>query len=186
MKLLKEIFQRALNKIAFIAPGGWSIRPWLHRLRGVKIGKNVWIGQYVYFDELHSEKISIGDNTSIGLRVSLFTHFYWGRKFKNEDVGSIEIGKNVFIGPNCVILPNVHIAEGSVIKAGSVVGKNVPANVYWGTDSGRQLAKVTVPLTKDHSYQEFIHGLRPIRQNNHFRTPPSPDDLPIPSAEDPK
>ena len=73
-----------------------------------------------------------------------------------------------------------------MIKAGSVVGKNVPANVYWGTDSGRQLAKVTVPLTKDHSYQEFIHGLRPIRQNNHFRTPPSPDDLPTPSAEDPK
>ena len=176
MKLLIEIYQRLLNKLAFISPGGGSIRPWLHRMRGVKIGKNVWIGQYVYFDELHSDQISIGDNCSIGLRVSLFTHFYWGRKRSTDSAGSIKIGNNVFIGPNCVILPNVHIHDGAVIKAGSVIAKSIPANVYWGTDSGRPLARVTVPLTRDHSYQEFIHGLRPIRQNTGETKPPTTEE----------
>jgi hypothetical protein len=45
--------------MAFLFPGGDTLRPWLHRRRGVKIGKNVWISQYVYIDELHPEALTI-------------------------------------------------------------------------------------------------------------------------------
>ena len=48
-----HLLNRVLNKIAFIVPGGYCLRPRLHRLRGVKMGRNVWISQYVYIDELH-------------------------------------------------------------------------------------------------------------------------------------
>src|SRR5579871_2019095 len=119
--ILRSIFQRILHKIAFVAPGGSSIRPWLHRMRGVKVGKNVWISQYVYIDELHPEAVTIGDNCSIGLRVSIFAHFYWGGKRSIDEAGPVVIENDVFIGPHVVILPNVHVGHGAVIKAGTAL-----------------------------------------------------------------
>ena len=108
------------------------MRPALHRLRGVKIGRNVWISQYVYIDEIHPDAVSIGDNCTIGIRTSILTHFYWGPRRKDYDAGKVVIGKDVFIGPHCVVLPGVSIGEGSVIMAGSVVAKDVPAHTFWG------------------------------------------------------
>jgi hypothetical protein len=55
--MLKNILNRILHKAAFVLPGGYSLRPWLHRLRGAHIGKDVWISQYVYLDELHPEGV---------------------------------------------------------------------------------------------------------------------------------
>jgi acetyltransferase-like isoleucine patch superfamily enzyme len=71
--MLSEFCCRLLNKMAFLSPGGSSIRPLLQRRRGATIGRNVWISQYVYLDELHPEAIIIGDNVSIGLRTSTDT-----------------------------------------------------------------------------------------------------------------
>ena len=154
--------KRILHKLALVLPGGSSLRPWLHRLRGARIGHNVWIGQFVYIDELHPEQLTIGDNCTIGLRTSIFTHFYWGPRRKPEG-GKVVVEKDVFIGPHCVILPNVRIGQGSVIKAGTVVTRNVPAYTLWGTPAGEPLGRVTVPLTPEHNYAEFVRGLRPAR-----------------------
>lgn len=41
----------------------------------------------------------------------------------------VHIGDNVWIGANAVILPGITIGENSVIGAGSVVTKDIPANV---------------------------------------------------------
>ncbi len=159
-----SLINRLINKIAAIAPGGGTIRPWLHRIRGVKIGKNVWISQLVYIDELHPEAITIGDNSTVGLRTSIFAHFYWGGRRKNG-YGEVFIGKDVFIGPHCLILPNVRIEDGAVIKGGTVVSKNVPTYTLYGAPPAVPLGRVTVPLTPKHSYEEFIQGLRPIRRS---------------------
>ena len=91
----------------------------------MKIGKNVWIAQLVYLDELHPADITIGDNCTIGLRTSIFTHFYWGPR-RPESNGRVVIEQDVRIGPHCVILPNVKIGEGAVIRAGSVASRNIP------------------------------------------------------------
>ncbi|RLB76932.1 MAG: acyltransferase, partial [Deltaproteobacteria bacterium] len=77
MNMLLNFRNRVLHKLSVILPGGYTIRPGLHRLRGVRIGKNVWISQKVYIDELHPKAVSIGDNCTIGLRTSIFTHLYW-------------------------------------------------------------------------------------------------------------
>ena len=42
---------------------------------------------------------------------------------------SIEIGKNVWIGASTIILKGVSIGENSIVSAGSVVSKDIPANV---------------------------------------------------------
>jgi acetyltransferase-like isoleucine patch superfamily enzyme len=152
---------RLLHKLAFVVPGGYTLRPWLHRLRGAKIGKNVWIAQLVYLDEIHPTEVTIGDNCTIGYRTSIFTHFYWGSRRPNCG-GRVVIERDVFIGPHCVILPNVKIGEGAVIRAGSVVTRNVPQHVFWGSPPGECLGIATVTLTGEHTYEEFARGIRPL------------------------
>lgn len=41
----------------------------------------------------------------------------------------VYIGKNVWLGAGCIIMPGVHIGENTVVGAGSVVTKDLPANV---------------------------------------------------------
>ena len=161
-----RLFNRLLNRLAFVFPGGHSVRPWLQKRRGARIGRNIWISRYVYFDELHPEAITIGDNSTIGLRSSIFTHFYWGPRRSQNGYSEVVIEKNVFIGPHCLILPGVRIGEGAVIKGGSVVSRNVPPYTFWGPPSSGPLARVTVPLTPESSYDQFIRGLKPIRNKN--------------------
>lgn len=165
-KMAACLLNRVLHKIAYIAPGGYSLRPRLHRLRGVKMGRNVWISQLVYIDELHPEAVTIKDNVTIGLRTSIFTHMYWGNRRSEGGYKEVVIEKNAFIGPHCLILPGVHVGEGAVVKGGSVLARNVPAHVFWGAAEPSAIAKVIVPLTAEHSYEEFVRGLRPIRKAN--------------------
>jgi acetyltransferase-like isoleucine patch superfamily enzyme len=158
--MFSNLLGRVIHKLAFVAPGGDTLRPWLHRLRGAKIGKKVWIAQLVYLDELHPADVTIGDNCTIGLRTSIFTHFYWGPR-RPESNGRVVIEKDVFIGPHCVILPNVKIGEGAVIRAGTVVSRNVPPHAFWGSPPSELLGIATVALTAEHSYDEFARGLKP-------------------------
>lgn len=138
-------------------------------MRGAKIGKHVWISHFVYIDDLHPDGISIGENCTIGLRTTIFAHLYWG-PLRYEDKAKVIIEKNVFIGPHCIILPNVRIGEGAVIKAGTVVSRNVPPHTLWGSPSAEVVGEATVPLTAEHSYEEFVQGMRlrikPSRRSN--------------------
>ena len=156
---------RLLHKVAFVAPGGGSFRPWLHRLRGVRLGPNVWIGQFVYLDELHPADLTVGANTTIGMRTSLFAHFYWGRR-RAKSNGKIVVGSDVFIGPHCVILPNVRIGDGAVIRAGTVVSRNVPAHAFYGPPPAEVLGTAAIPLTSRTGYEEFSRGLQMRRRNS--------------------
>ena len=162
MSLMRNLLNRVLHKVAMIAPGGNRVRPLLHRLRGVHLGTHVWISQYVYLDELHPEVITIGSHSSIGLRTSVITHLYWGRRRSSEHAGPVCIGEHVFIGPHCVILPNVRIGDGAVIPAGTVVSKNVPAQTVWRAAAAGPVAHASVPLADDTSYDLFRKGLRPF------------------------
>jgi acetyltransferase-like isoleucine patch superfamily enzyme len=150
----------ALHRLAMVCPGGANVRPRLHRWRGAEIGSNVWIGLYVYIDDVHPEALAIGDNCTIGIRTSIITHFYWGPRQPVSN-GKVIIERDVFIGPHCVILPNVTIGEGSVIQAGSAVSRSVPPRTFWGSPAAGPLGAVTVPLTATHGYMAFLRGIRP-------------------------
>ena len=94
---LPLLLSRVACRIAFVAPGGHSLRPWLQRLRGVVIGNNLWIGQFVYIDEIHPADVTIGDNCTIGLRTSIISHFYSGPRRPTSN-GKVVIENDVLLG----------------------------------------------------------------------------------------
>lgn len=91
------------------------------------IGKNVTIGKNcnVQAHVTISNGCEIGDNVFIGPNSSILNDKF---PFSNRITSPI-ICDNVIIGGCAVILPDITIGENSVVAAGSVVTKDVPAGV---------------------------------------------------------
>jgi len=159
--LFTRIINRVLHTMARNLPGSMTVRPFLHRLRGVKIHKNVFIGDDVYIENEYPEVIEIHENAAITLRTMLMAH--------QTGTGKLIIGKDVYIGIGCVITcpPNhtLSIGEGSVIAAHSVISKSIPPFSFVASPEAKRIAKVTVPFIKGVTYDDFIAGLVPIKRN---------------------
>ncbi|MBO5287268.1 MAG: sugar O-acetyltransferase [Clostridia bacterium] len=113
---------------------GSYIEPPLHANWG---GKHVHFGKCVYanfnltlVDDAH---IYVGDNTMIGPNVVITTASHpidpELRQRTTQFNLDVHIGKNVWIGAGCIILPGITIGDDSVIGAGSIVTKDIPAGV---------------------------------------------------------
>jgi acetyltransferase-like isoleucine patch superfamily enzyme len=156
--ILRRIANRILGVVARWTPGSTTVRPFLHRLRGVRIKGRVFIGDDVYMENEYPECIEMEDGVQICLRSVLVAH--------NHGVGTILLRKNSFIGANCVIIAAprraLTIGEGAVITAGSVIASDVPAGTLFGMDKAKPLARATVPFTMEATFQEFLGGLRPL------------------------
>lgn len=97
--------------------------------KGLQVGNNVIIQQGCFLDPSHCFLISIGDYTTLAPNVRLIAHdASMKRLFGYTRIGRITIGCNCFIGDSTIILPGVSIGDGTIIGAGSVVVKNIPAN----------------------------------------------------------
>ncbi|MGD1455370.1 sugar O-acetyltransferase [Vibrio harveyi] len=95
------------------------------------LGDNVYANfNLTLVDETH---IYIGDHVMIGPNVTIATAGHPIDPELRRDIAQfnipVHIGNNVWIGANSVVLPGVTIGENSVIGAGSVVTKDIPANV---------------------------------------------------------
>ena len=58
--LFRRVVQRMLHFLARVLPGATSLRPLLHRWRGVSVGRDVFIGDEVYLESEYPEAIEIG------------------------------------------------------------------------------------------------------------------------------
>ena len=65
---------RVLHLVARFSPGTITLRPFLHRMRGVKISGQVFIGEEVYLENEYPECIEIHDEVVIALRVTMVAH----------------------------------------------------------------------------------------------------------------
>lgn len=156
--LLRRIINRILHLIAQFGPGATTLRPFLHKLRGIKIHGNVFIGDQVYLENEYPEMVEIHDGVQLALRTIIMCHF--------RGTGKVIIEPNVWIGPNCVIAAptgrTLTIGEGSVIAASSVVTRDVPRFMFVGGSPAKPIARVTTPMTLYTTYEDFKKGLVPL------------------------
>ncbi len=132
-KDMDKRFAKLQDMFAEIGEGSY-IEPPLHANFG---GKHVHFGKNVYanynltmVDDSH---IYVGDNTMIGPNVTIATAGHpidpALRDVQAQFNMEVHIGRNVWIGGGCVLLPGVSIGDNTVIGAGSIVTKDIPANV---------------------------------------------------------
>lgn len=110
------------------------IEPPLHSNFG---GRHCHFGKYVYANfnltMVDDTDIYVGDNTMLAPNVVLATAAHpilpqlrsQGYQYNLP----VKIGKNCWLGAGVIVLPGVTIGDNSVIGAGSVVTKDIPANV---------------------------------------------------------
>jgi acetyltransferase-like isoleucine patch superfamily enzyme len=83
---------------AEVEPTVETLRVALHRARGVRIGRGVWIGYDVILDTSRPHLITIEDGSSIGMRVTVIAHF--------RETQGVKIERDAFVGPGVIILPS--------------------------------------------------------------------------------
>jgi oxalate---CoA ligase len=154
---------RLFQYVALYIPGYKSTRVWLHRMRGVTIGKNVSIGLSALIETAYPRLVFIGDNVTIGMRAIVIGHL----RDSTADARSshrytVRIEDNVYIGPGVIVLPNVTIGHGAVVSAGSVVSRSVPPQTLVQGNPAKPIAHCRVSLGGGVSYEEFVRGLTPI------------------------
>ena len=101
-------------------------------------GKNIHIGNQVFINAdckfQDQGGIYIDDGALIGHGVVLATlnHDMDPEKRQQLHPAPLHIGKRVWVGANATILPGVTIGDNSVVAAGAVVTKDVPADTVVG------------------------------------------------------
>lgn len=101
-------------------------------------GYNIHTGENVFFNfncvVLDVMPVHIGSRTLFGPNVQLYTATHPMNHIERagglELAKPITIGEDVWVGGSAVICPGVTIGDRSVIGAGSVVTKDIPADVF--------------------------------------------------------
>ena len=114
-------------------------------------GKQISIGKRFFanfnFTVLDEARVTIGDDCFIGPNVSIYTACHSTdpveRNSRQEWARPVTIGHNVWIGGSVTILPGVTVGDNSIVGAGAVVTKDVPANVIVVGNPARVLRQIT-------------------------------------------
>lgn len=137
-----------------------KLRPKTLRKLGAKVGKDVFIGDYVRVDLNHADLITIEDGVHIAGDVRLLCHKKDLSNYRVGDIygqqpykyGPIHLCKNCAIGTGALVMPGVTVGEGAIVGAGAMVTKDIPA---WTMALGRP-AKVVKEIPKR---EENVQGV---------------------------
>jgi len=140
---------------------------WIEPPLRMAYGKNTHIGENFYANFnltiIDDIEVYIGDNVMIAPNVTITPTGHPVdpelRKGGTQFSIPINIGNDVWIGSNVVILPGVTIGENSVIGAGSIVTKDIPANVVAVGSPCRVLRKIG-QHDKEYYYKDRVLNIK--------------------------
>src|SRR5437868_12014106 len=105
--LFPALTNRLFQLLARNAPGATNLRVWLNRWRGVKIGKNVWIGYDAVIETSRPDLVTICDGAAIQIRATIIAHF--------REQRGVVIEEGATVGAGAIILPNVTVGRGAMV-----------------------------------------------------------------------
>lgn len=131
-----------MNSVLLSPVAPRKLRPWVLRKIGCHVGKDVFIGAGIYIDAGHADLIYIDDHAHVTAKTVLLCHkkdlgkYYIGDDYAKLPyrTGKIHLKKGCSTGTGTLIMPGVTIGEGSIVGAGSLVTKDIPA---WTIATGR-------------------------------------------------
>lgn len=138
-ELVQELFAEA-GENAYVEPPFYCDYG-----RNTKVGKNFYCNYDCVF--LDCGPITIGENVMFGPKVALYAVNHpidpEVRATNWDYPEPITIGNNVWIGGSTVVCPGATIGDNTVIGAGSVVTKDIPANVVAAGNPCRVIRTIT-------------------------------------------
>lgn len=139
---IRRLFSRLIGKPV---PDTFRVFPPFYS----ECGKNIFIGENVFINccchfQDHGG-IYIGDGSLIGSNVVMATINHGQNLINRTDnyPAPIHIGKKVWIGSHATILQGVTIGDNSIVAAGAVVTKDIPANTVAGGVPAKILKTIT-------------------------------------------
>ena len=149
MGLVKSFIGKILQCIAMThLPIGGKLRCRIERLRGVNIGKHVFLAGGNILDRVRPDLITIEDYVSLAGGVYILTHSNPTTPLRDllgetaHVIKPVHIKKGAWIAINVVILPGVTIGENAIVAAGSVVTKDVPPYTIVGGSPAKEIKRI--------------------------------------------
>lgn len=136
-RILEELF----------GAGGEDV--WLQPPFFCDYGTNILLGKKCFFNfnciVLDVCRVTVGDHTLFGPAVQVYTatHPLEAELRRKQEYGKpVTIGSDVWLGGGAIICPGVTIGSRSVIGAGSVVTRDIPAAVFAAGNPCRVVRKL--------------------------------------------
>ena len=152
--------------LARFSPGATTLRPFLHRLRGVKVGKSVWIGEDVFLENEYPEAVELQDHCAVSMRAMIVTH--------TRGIGKVVVEPYAAIGPGAIVCASgrtIRISRGAVIAAGAVITASVGPGLIVTPPRSVAVGTASIPLPMARSKDDFVSGIRPLARPKSERPP---------------
>jgi acetyltransferase-like isoleucine patch superfamily enzyme len=114
---------KSLNQLRLVRVTLVSIkRAYLNHVWGMDLHPTCTFSLTARFDRTYPRGIHVGAETYVAFEAAILSHEMIRALYAHTRIGS-----RCFIGARSMIMPGVSVGDGSIVAAGSVVTKDVPA-----------------------------------------------------------